>query len=194
MSTFWPSQLDYFEAVQTPPCSFADVELRSARVTEDDFGMPRPWSGNFASVYQFRAADGSRTWAVKCFKHPVPHPNVRYEEISRCLAQANLPITVAFEYLEQGIRIRGEWFPIVKMDWVEGQTLRQFVADRLTEPYILRRLFDLWLKVERWLESADLAHGDLQHANLIMVADERRSFVELKLVDYDGIWTPGLSE
>jgi formylglycine-generating enzyme required for sulfatase activity len=80
------------------------------------------------------------------------------------------------------------------MDWVEGQTFRQFVADRLTEPYILRRLFDLWLKVERWLESADLAHGDLQHANLIMVADERRSFVELKLVDYDGMWAPGLSE
>ncbi|HEY3964026.1 MAG TPA: SUMF1/EgtB/PvdO family nonheme iron enzyme [Planctomycetaceae bacterium] len=193
MPTFWPDQLDYFEAVQAPEHCFADPDLRCARVTMDDLGMPRPWSGNFASVYQFQAADGQRTWAVKCFKHHVPDLNVRYQEISRCLRRADMPLTVVFDYLEQGIQVRGEWFPIVKMDWVEGRTLRQFVTDHLAEPHILRRLFDLWLKVETWLESAELAHGDLQHGNVLLVSAAQKNFAELKLVDYDGLWIPGLA-
>jgi hypothetical protein len=194
MPSYWPHQLDYFEAVQMPAQSFADPDLRSALVAEDHRGMPQPWSGNFASVYQFQSADGLQTWAVKCFTRPVPRPNVRYGEISRCLGRIKLPLTVDFEYLEQGIRIGDEWFPIVKMEWVAGQTLRQFVEERLDSPHILARLFELWLKVEQWLSHGGIVHGDLQHANLLMVSGARKDFAELKLIDYDGIWAPSLSQ
>lgn len=34
-----------------------------------------------------------------------------------------LPYTVGFEYQREGIRIRGEWYPLLKMEWVEGETL-----------------------------------------------------------------------
>ena len=43
--------------------------------------------------------------------------------MSRHLQQARLPFAVDFQYLEQGIRIHGQWYPILKMRWVEGLLL-----------------------------------------------------------------------
>ena len=98
-----------------------------------------PYSGNFADVYQVRCPDGSR-WAVKCFTREAVGLRERYQEISDHLRQARLPFTVDFSYLEQGIRVAGRWYPVLKMQWVEGLTLNQFVAQYLDKPAMLEAL------------------------------------------------------
>jgi hypothetical protein len=68
--------------------------------------------------------------------------------------------------------------------------LLSFMTRNRENAPILRALAaTLTAAVER-LESAELAHGDLQHDN-IMVSDEGR---RMTLVDYDALYTPDLAE
>src|SRR6202043_3089031 len=108
-------------------------------VAEDALGMPRPYSGNFADVYQLRGATG-QAWAVKCFTREVAHLQPRYQAISDHLKSGSPPFMVNFHYLEDGIRIRGKDYPVVKMDWVHGFTLNEFVKKHVDKPQVLYRL------------------------------------------------------
>ena len=96
----WPLSQDYNEAIQNPHTSFGDPELRGGQVVTNAMGIPMPCSGNFADVYEFRGASGTR-WAIKCFTREVPGLQDRYTAISKHLARAKLPI-------HRGIRIPGQ--------------------------------------------------------------------------------------
>ena len=153
----WPLSQDYNEAIQSPE-SFADPDLRRGEAATNALGMPMPCSGNFADVYEVHCPDGG-SWAVKCFTRQVPGLRERYQEISRHLHQAKLPFTVDFTYLEQGIRIAGRWYPILKMQWVEGFTLNQFVRATSTSRPMLEALCRIWAQLARHLRDADIAHA-----------------------------------
>src|SRR5579884_1423770 len=104
----WPTPQDYNEAVQNPRLCFADPELQAGSSEVTTLGLPRPITGNFASVYRVRGPGGD--WAVRCFWREYADLQERYAAISRQLQSARLPYTVPFEYLPQGIRVRGAWF------------------------------------------------------------------------------------
>ena len=133
----WPLSQDYNEAVQNPQTSFSDPELRQGQVVVNALGIPQPCSGNFADVYAVECPATQTKWAVKCFTREVRGLRERYQEISRALQQARLPFTVEFSYLERGIRIRSDWFPVLKMQWVEGFTLNEFVRQNVERPAML---------------------------------------------------------
>ena len=193
MAGSWPNSQDYNEAVQNPGFSFSDPELQRAEAVTNTLGIPQAFSGGFADVYRFRAA-GSRSWAVKCFTKRVESRRERYAAISQHLQQASLSFTVGFEFVEQGIRIQGDWYPVLKMDWVEGHTLANFVRDNLSKPKLLKALLNIWLKVEPRLHRAQMAHGDLQHGNVMLIPGRTEDKLSLKLIDYDGIWIGPLNE
>ncbi len=191
----WPQSHDYNEAVQDPTLCFADPDLQKAEAVCTALGLPQARSGNFADVYQLRAADGKTSWAVKCFTKPVRDLQTRYQQISRHLAQANLPFTVDFTYLEKGIRIHGEWYPVLKMDWVEGLTLNQFAQTYADKPKLLQMLGGvMWRKLAQRLQQAHIAHADLQHGNVLLVPGATESKLSLRLIDYDGMHVPALAD
>ena len=111
----------------------------------------------------------------------------------RALEAARLPFTVPFVYLDRGIQVHGQWFPAVKMEWVEGQTLNRFVEESLEKPQMLRQLLELWPKLAARLRDARIAHADIQHGNVLLVpaADGK---LALKLIDYDGMHVPALAD
>jgi serine/threonine protein kinase len=187
----WPLSQDYNEAVQSPASAFSDPELKRSEAATNPLGIPLPYSGNFADVYQMRCPGGG-CWAVKCFTREVPGLEERYQEISRHLRQAQLPFTVDFTFLEQGIRIGGRWFPVLKMQWVEGLTLNEFVHQYLDKPAMLDTLLQIWGRLARRLRDAGIAHGDLQHGNLLLVPHGSHSLA-VKLIDYDGMFVPALA-
>src|ERR1043166_8355041 len=137
----WPQSHDFQDAVLNPEVSFRDEELRACQVVKDPRGLPIPASGQFGIVYQMVHPSGRR-WAIKCFTSDVPGRNERYKKICKRLQNTDLPFMVGFDYMEEGVFIAGAWYPIQVMDWVEGQTLNKFVADRLEQPAILRVLTD----------------------------------------------------
>ncbi len=186
-SSYWPSMVDYQEAVQSPDRAFASWELRPCTAVADRLGLPRPICGTFASVYEL--ASGRRRWAVKCFLRNIPDLHQRYAKISDHLKKCRrLGYFVTFEYQEEGIRVRGQWFPLLKMEWVEGVQLNTFVERNLLRPRVLKKLKKSWVKLLADLRSADIAHGDLQHGNVLV-----RPNGELRLIDYDGMWVPRLA-
>jgi hypothetical protein len=180
----WPTPQDYNEAIQSPAICFADGELRASVVETTALGLPRPITGNFASVY--RVSGGGRDWALRCFWRDFSDLGDRYAAISAHLGAARLPYTVPFEYLQRGIRVQGAWYPILKMAWSPGVLLDRYVEAQLGNPEALCRLSETWLALSAALERAGLAHGDLQHGN-VMVDGGR-----LVLVDYDGMFVPSL--
>jgi WD40 repeat protein len=188
----WPLSQDYNEAIQDPRGNFSDAELRSGEAVTNALGIPLPCSGNFADVYQVRCPSGAR-WAVKCFTREVHGLRERYAEISAYLRQVNLPFMVDFQYLEQGIRVRGRWYPILKMHWVEGFTLNAFVRDNLDKPVLLEKLSRIWLKMAQRLRESHLGHCDLQHGNVLLVPGSGAASLAVKLIDYDGMWVPALA-
>jgi hypothetical protein len=189
----WPLSQDYNEAIQSPHTSFADPELRAGVAAVNALGLPLPCSGNFADVYKFTCPATGRTWAVKCFTRQIQGLRERYFRIAQHLRQFRLPFMVEFTLLDQGIRVRGNWYPALKMQWVEGVPLNQFVTLCLDKPPLLDTLSQLWVKLAGRMHEASFAHGDLQHGNVLLVPGGRADSLSVKLVDYDGMCVPALS-
>jgi WD40 repeat protein len=188
----WPLSQDYNEAIQNPASSFADAELRGGQPVVNALGVPMPRSGNFADVYEFEGHNGAH-WAVKCFTREVPGLQERYGEISKFLSQARLPFAVDFQYLPQGMRIRGQWYPVLKMQWVAGFLLNEFVRNNLDKPHLLEKLVHIWRRMGKRLHDTAIAHADLQHGNVILVPGSKASALAVKLIDYDGMFVPALA-
>jgi serine/threonine protein kinase len=183
---YWPSMTDYQEALQSPKHAFTSSQLRSGAVMENKLGLPRPICGTFASVYQL--SSGSRSWAVKCFLRNTSDLHERYAKISKHLRQhLHLKYFVEFEYLEKEIRVRGELFPLVKMEWIDATQLNTFVEENLSKPRVLEQLSTQWDRLLSDLNQAKIAHGDLQHGNVLV-----RPNGDIRLIDYDGMWVPAL--
>ena len=181
----WPTPQDYNEAIQNPRLNFADPELQAGTPELTPLGLPRPITGGFASVYRLHC--GQRDWAVRCFLREYADQQRRYAAISQQLAAARLPYTVGFEFLPQGIRVRGQWVPILKMEWVQGDPLNAYIESRLGDPAALEALAHRWLAMTQALQKAGIAHGDLQHGNVLVTNGS------LKLIDYDGMFVPALA-
>lgn len=182
----YPTGGEYRDALYNTRLCFKDPALRSATAVADAQGMPRPVSGNFASVFTLEG-DNGRRWAVKCFTKAVDDRAGRYEAISDALASARSSWQVAFEYLPEGILCRGTWFPVVKMEWIEARPLIPYIEENLWQPEKLSRLAAGFARIVDDLAERGIAHGDLQHGNLLITPAG-----EAKLVDYDGMFVPSL--
>jgi hypothetical protein len=181
----WPPASDYQDAIQTPSICFQDADLRAGQPAVNRLGLPRVASGNFASVYQVRRS--AEQWAVRCFLRQGADQQRRYSLLSRYLSSVAMPGLVEFAYLDPGIRVRSQWCPIVKMEWVDGLTLHTFVAAHVHDGARLRGLADQWYGLLGGLRQNGVAHCDLQHGNVLVTPNE-----QLRLVDYDGMFVPPL--
>lgn len=175
----------YFLAIQNPGLAFADADLKVCTAEKNPMGLPKPYSGGFTTTYHLH--NHNRHWAARCFTREIPDLKKRYREIGRFLAQNASGCFVGAEYLEDGIRVAGHWYPIVKMPWVRGVPLNTYVQMNLSHPSRLGSLPEKFAAVVRELQRLNIAHGDLQHGNIIVQNGN------LHLVDYDGMFVPKLS-
>jgi hypothetical protein len=181
----WPADTDYIESIQNPKLSFDDNDLRSCRAQTNKLGLPMPRSGNFATVYRMDSA--TQSWAVRCFRNEVNDQETRYSLISKHLETHRLPYFISFNYLDRGIKVKNQWYPILKMEWVNGDSLISYLEKALNNPTQILSLAKRWLAMMTGLRAAAVGHGDLQHGNIIIANGE------FKLVDYDGMFIPSLA-
>jgi len=196
----WPQASDYREAVQNMSLSFREQELIAGQAASNALGLPTIWTGNFASVFHVQGTTPQQNWALKCFTKDKPGLQERYREIHAHLEQQQqrLPFMVGFSYLPEEVLVCGHRYPLLKMDWVEGLRLDEFLTDLLTKAdwkSRLRRLCEMWLRLAQMLRDAEVAHGDLQHGNVLLVpvAGKEETF-NLRLIDYDGMCVPALRD
>ncbi len=181
----WPTPQDYNEAVQNSDLSFSDQELKSGQPTLTAHGLPRPFTGAFASVYRVQCKE--KDWAVRCFLRNFADQQERYLRISEHLSIADLPYTVRFDFLSEGILLYGRWYPILKMEWTDGQHLNEFIESNLFNRACLEEYAEKWRLMMRRLMECGIAHCDLQHGNVLVCNND------FKLVDYDGMYVPALA-
>src|SRR6266516_2100963 len=166
----WPTATDYNRVIQNPQACFNDPELQQGRAA-GMMGLPRPYSGNFADVYQVDCPN-NQSWAVKCFTRKVADLRQRYQAIAEHLDANKRRFNVEFQYLPEGIRVADKWWPIVKMRWVEGFALNEFVRGSVENSALLDRLAGLWERLAGELRESRIGHGDLQHGNVLLVPKE----------------------
>ncbi len=191
----WADATAYSEAVQNPRLAFRDAELDDGELATNRLGLPLIHSGNFAAVFQMRRPAGPPDWALKCFTRQVHGLRHRYQQIDAHLNGRRLPFMVDFAYQDEGILIGQQPYPLLKMDWVEGWRLDKWLEKRLAQRGAggaLRKLSRLWLRLSEMLREAKIGHGDLQHGNVMLVPMPGSDALALKLIDYDGMYVPGL--
>jgi hypothetical protein len=180
----WPTMSDYQEAIQNPKTCFWDPELKNGTPVLNNLGLPKPIAGGFACVYQMIC--GSHIYAVRCFLVEQLDLEKRYKIISDYFKKINLPYMVSFEFISQGIKVNGQWFPILKMEWIDGEPLNIYLEKNLYKPQKLELLAVNFTTLIEELRKYSIAHGDLQHENILIVNEQ------LILIDYDGLYVPGL--
>ena len=191
-----PQAAEYGEAIQDLPANFCDPEIRAGRTSTGLLGQPLIWNGNFAAVFQVCGTAPGQKWALKCFTRQVKGLQERYRRIDAHLRQQPLPFMVGFRYLPDEVLVRGQRFPVLKMDWVEGLQLDEFLADCFEKGNAkgtLRMLCEMWVKLAQRMRAADVTHGDLQHGNVILVPVPDKEAYNLRLIDYDGLHVPALA-
>ena len=180
----WPTPQEYNEAIQIPASAFVDEDLKSATPLLNALGLPRPVTGAFASVYKM--SKGESSWAVRCFLNHREEQKERYEKTAEFVLFDDLDCTVPFYYIEQGIRVKGRWYPILKMEWIDGVTLEKYLQDNYSDSNKMTLLRESFREMCLDLDRAGIAHGDLQHGNILVAEDG------LRLVDYDALFVPSL--
>ncbi|HEX4610373.1 MAG TPA: WD40 repeat domain-containing protein, partial [Urbifossiella sp.] len=183
-----PTRADFVDAVRTPAAAFADPALAAADAVVGADGLPLPHPGDRAVVFHLCAADDDRSWGVKCYPAADPALADRYARVAAEVRRGRLPFAVPARFLSGGVRSGGRSYPAAVLDWVEGVPLNRAVRDRADDPAAVNALFRSWVRLAAGLRAAGAAHGELAHANVLVVPGADA----VRLVDYDSFHFPGL--
>ena len=186
----YPLISEYIEAIRSAEDNFD--QYNALRPVLDDKGNPVMSSGNFAVVFKMRDEQTKRLYAVKCFTRDQEGRQANYRKIAEELEFVSSPYLVHFRFLEKELFVdtsQGdtEEYPVLVMDWVEGEPLDRYLRTHLRDAYALQLLAYRFCRMGAWLLSQPFAHGDLKPDNILVKSDG-----SLVLVDYDGMFVPAM--
>ena len=180
-----PSCEDYEIAIDTAQLIKSD-KLAGGYVEKSADVVIR-YVGGFCIVFPFYLKTGKKC-AVRCWIANVSDARVRSRLIAEELQRIQLPYFVHFEYIPCGIATNAGIQPIVLMDWVEAQNIKEYVETHLHDQDILRELAENFRQMAKCLHDHHISHGDLQHGNILIRKDG-----SIVLVDYDSMYVPALA-
>ena len=157
----------------------------------DKYGEPYRSSGAFAVVFKMKDEQTGKCYALKCFTEEQEGRAEAYRKIAEELEFVDSPYITSVKYLEKEIFVdsncEDEEFPVLLMDWIEGETMETYIADNYTDNYAMSMLCYRFCKMAAWLRSQSFAHGDIKPDNIMVRPDGT-----LTLVDYDGMFVPAM--
>lgn len=160
-----------------------DKFFKNAEFLKDKRARLIAYSGGYTVVVP--AVVKGEKWAFRCWHTPIKDAKERYSFIGKAIKKSKLPYFCSFEYKENGIIVKGESYPITKMIWVDAKDLKKYICAHYQDNVTIRNLASKFLDMILDLHINRIAHGDLQHGN-ILVSDSG----ELFLVDYDSMYVP----
>jgi hypothetical protein len=185
----WPTAKAYDVALLDRATTFTDPTIKQGKLTADAFGPIRfNGAGKYVCVYQVS------DWFVRCFTETAPSDlRERYRAIATFVtANSNtMPFLLEQTWVEQGIRIEGRVVPFLKVPQVlNSQTLGLFLEEQYQNSARVAEVARAFLAMMKQLEGAQVAHGDLDITNILVIDDGRAR--HLKLIDYDGMYVPAM--
>ena len=157
----------------------------------DKYGEPYRSSGAFAVVFKMKDEQTGKCYALKCFTEEQEGRAEAYRQIAEEFEFVDSPYITSVKYLEKEIFVdsncEDEEFPVLLMDWIEGETMETYIADNYTDTHAMAMLCYRFCKMAAWLRSQSFAHGDIKPDNIMVRPDGT-----LTLVDYDGMFVPAM--
>ena len=157
----------------------------------DKYGEPYRSSGAFAVVFKMKDEQTGKCYALKCFTEEQEGRAEAYRRIAEELEFVDSPYITSVKYIEKELFVdsncEDEEFPVLLMDWIEGETMETYIADNYTDNYAMSMLCYRFCKMAAWLRSQSFAHGDIKPDNIMVRPDGT-----LTLVDYDGMFVPAM--
>ena len=157
----------------------------------DDHGEPYRSSGAFAVVFKMQDKSSGKYYALKCFTEEQQGRAEAYRQIADELDMVDSPYITSVKYMEKELFVdcqcEEDEFPVLLMDWVEGETMEAYIAANYQNQSAMSMLCYRFGKMAAWLRSQPFAHGDIKPDNIMVRPDG-----SLTLVDYDGMFVPSM--
>ena len=186
----YPLMSEYVSAIQDASDNLD--ELAHLVPVLDDHGEPYRSSGAFAVVFKMKDEQTGKCYALKCFLEEQEGRAEAYRLIADELDCIDSSYVTSVKYLEKEIFVDSsceeDEFPVLLMDWVEGETMETYIANNYQDEYAMGMLCYRFCKMAAWLRSQPFAHGDIKPDNIIVRPDGT-----LTLVDYDGMFVPAMN-
>ena len=185
----YPLISEYVKAIQDA----SDNLDKLAHLTPvlDDHGEPYRSSGAFAVVFKMYDKSTGKYYALKCFTEEQQGRAEAYRQIADELAIFDSPYIISVKYMEKELFVDSQCeedeFPVLLMDWVDGETMEAYIAANFQNQSAISMLCYRFGKMAAWLRTQSFAHGDIKPDNIIVRPDG-----SLTLVDYDGMFVPSM--
>ena len=157
----------------------------------DDHGEPYHSSGAFAVVFKMKDEQTGKCYALKCFTEEQEGRAEAYRQIADELEFVDSSYITSVKYLDKEIFVDSsceeDEFPVLLMDWIDGETMENYIAENYQDNYAMAMLCYRFCKMAAWLRSQPFAHGDIKPDNIMVRPDGN-----LTLVDYDGMFVPAM--
>ena len=157
----------------------------------DDHGEPYRSSGAFAVVFKMQDKSTGKYYALKCFTEEQEGRADAYRQIADELDLLDSPYITSVKYMEKelfvGSQCEEDEFPVLLMDWVDGETMEAYIAANYRNQSAMLMLSYRFGKMAAWLRTQSFSHGDIKPDNIIVRPDG-----SLTLVDYDGMFVPSM--
>lgn len=185
----YPLISEYVRAIQDASDNLG--ELAHLVPVLDNHGEPYRSSGAFAVVFKMKDEQTGKCFALKCFTEEQEGRDEAYHRIADELECVGSSYLTSVKYLEKEIFVDSsceeEEFPVLLMDWVDGETMETYIAANYRNEYAMAMLCFRFCKMAAWLRSQPFAHGDIKPDNIMVRPDG-----SLTLVDYDGMFVPAM--
>ena len=187
----YPNISEYVKAIANAGDNLA--ELKHLVPVPDEHGEPYRSSGAFAVVFKMKDPKTGQFYALKCFTEEQEGRAEAYRKIGAELEGMRSDYFTSMRYYERELFVDSSVsseseFPVLLMEWVEGQTMENYIAKYYQDSYKMGLLCHLFCKMASWLRSQPFAHGDIKPDNIIV--GEKG---ELTLIDYDGMFVPSMA-
>ncbi len=157
----------------------------------DDHGEPYRSSGAFAVVFKMKDEQTGKCYALKCFTEEQEGRAEAYRQIADELEFVDSSYITSVKYLDKEIFVDSsceeDEFPVLLMDWIDGETMENYIAENYQDNYAMAMLCYRFCKMAAWLRFQPFAHGDIKPDNIMVRPDGN-----LTLVDYDGMFVPAM--
>jgi len=181
----YPSRSDYVTAMKNPNVSFRSNELKGGKIFQKGSRVIQ-YSGGYSIVFPFNKSNTKKV-AVRCWIADIGDGRRRSQAISSFLDKINCQYFVKFKYIDKALLINGILHPIVIMDWVDGQTLKNYINQNIHNPGAIFELAEKFKEMVLHFHKLNIAHGDLQHGNIMIT-----NMGQLVVIDYDSMFIEAL--
>ena len=185
----YPLISEYVKAIQDAGDNLDKLSYLTP--VQDDHGEPYRSSGAFAVVFKMQDKSTGKYYALKCFTEEQEGRAEAYRQIADELDMVDSPYITSVKYMEKELFVdcqcEEDEFPVLLMDWVEGETMETYIAANYHNQSAMSMLCYRFGKMAAWLRSQSFAHGDVKPDNIIIRPDG-----SLTLVDYDGMFVPSM--